>query len=77
MTITFNGNDARHEFPINITDDEVAEGDESIQLTLTTDSELERVIRGVNHTAVVIIVEDDCEFQIVCTFPILMLDNYE
>ena len=76
MTINFKGNDTRHGFPINITDDEVAEGDESIQLTLATESELEGVVPGINSTAEVIIVEDDCEFQIVCIFSILMQHNY-
>lgn len=62
MTVDFSGEDERRLLPLQIIDDEVAEGEETIQLSLATSSMLEGVITGVNATTEIVIVEDDCKF---------------
>ena len=68
MTVDFGGNDERQPLTLQIFDDEVGEGEERIQLSLTTDSMLEGVITGVNATTEIVIVEDDCKFDIPSNF---------
>lgn len=62
MTVDFGGNDERRLLPLQVIDDLVGEGEETIQLSLTTDSMLEGVVTGVNAATEIVIVEDDCKF---------------
>ena len=61
VTITFGGLDARQPFPIRILEDVIGEGDEIIQLQLTTPGDLDGVRPGLNDTTTIVIVENDCK----------------
>lgn len=61
VTVGFSGTDERRLLPLQIIDDEVGEGDETILLSLAAPSMLEGVVTGVNATTEVTIVEDDCK----------------
>lgn len=61
MTIRFGGNADKQPFPLEILEDVVGEGDETIELLLTTPGDLEGVQPGVNDTTTIVIVENDCK----------------
>jgi hypothetical protein len=59
VSITFAGNDDRQPFPLNILQDEVSDGDETIELLITTPGQLDGVIPGTNSTTTIVIIDDD------------------
>ena len=61
VTITFGGLDARQPFPLEILEDVIGEGDETIQLLLITPGDLDGVRPGLNDTTTIVIVENDCK----------------
>lgn len=66
----FGGDDERQLFTLQFIDDEVDEGDETIQLSLISSSTLEGVGIGVNATTEIIIVENDCKlYPYLCFLP--------
>ena len=62
VTIYFGGHDDRQPFPLDILGDEIGEGDETVELLLTTPGDLDGVRPGTNSTTRIIITEDDCEY---------------
>ena len=62
VTIYFGGNDDKQPFPLEILVDEIGEGDETVELLLTTPGDLDGVRPGANSTTRIIITEDDCEY---------------
>ena len=61
MTITFGGNDERQAFPLEILSDDIAEGNETIVLLITTPGDLDGVRPGAINITTITIVEDDCK----------------
>ena len=64
MTIMFAGNDSRQPFPLNILQDVISEGDEMIELLITTPGQLDGVIPGTNSTTTIVLIDDDCKGSI-------------
>ena len=61
VTITFAGNDTRQPFPLNVIQDGISEGDETIELLITTPGQLDGVIPGANSTTTIVLIDDDCK----------------
>ena len=61
VSITFAGNDDRQPFPLNILQDEVSDGDERIELLITTPGQLDGVVPGANSMTTIVIIDDDCK----------------
>ena len=62
VTIMFGGEDDRQPFPLDILEDMVGEGDETIELLLTTPGRLDGVIPGMNSSTKVVILKNDCKY---------------
>ena len=60
MTITFDGDDDRQPFPLEILGDEIGEGDETIVLMIVTPGEPDGVRLGDINSTTITIIEDDC-----------------
>ena len=61
VTITFSGDDDRQPFPLEILHDVIADGNETIELRITTPEDLERVRPGAINTTTITIIDDDCK----------------
>ena len=61
VTITFLGDDDRRPFPLEIIDDLIGEGNETIELVITTPGNLDGVIPGAIDMTTILIIEDDCK----------------
>ena len=61
VTITFSGDDEMRPFPLEILDDQVGEGNETIELLVTTPGSLDGIKPGVIYKTTITIIEDDCK----------------
>ena len=59
MLITFAGDEDRLPFPLHIVNDVVGEGDETIDLLLTTIGTIPGIIPGITNATRIVIIEDD------------------
>ena len=64
MSITFGGDEDRLPFPLEIVNDAVGEGDETIELLLTTFATIPGIVPGSNDTTRILIIEDDCKYSV-------------
>ena len=64
MSITFAGDEDRQPFPLEIVNDVVGEGDETIDLLLTTFDTIPGIVPGIINRTRIIIIEEDCKYSL-------------
>ena len=62
VSITFAGDEDRLPFPLEIVNDVIGEGDETIDLLLTTIGTIPGIIPGIINNTRIIIIENDCKY---------------
>ena len=64
VSITFAGDEDRQPFPLDIVNDVVGEGDETIDLLLTTFDTIPGIVPGILNRTTIIIIEEDCKYSL-------------